>query len=419
MRIGYACQAIAVRNTQARGCTLKNAAPERLLSLAVENFSALERLIDYNIQNNITLFRISSDIIPFGSSLAAPLDWEGACAPTLNAIAQKIAASGMRVSMHPGQYTVLNSPDASVVHRAKEDLLYHARVLDALAPGAENKIILHIGGKYGDVPAARRRFVAAYRALDGGIRRRLVLENDGSIYTIAEVLSLCEEVGAPAVYDNLHNALNPAEPGAPDALWIERAAPTWRLADGAQKLHYSQQHPAKVRGAHSDSIAIAPFLDFCHSLPARELAIMLEVKDKNLSALKCLLCASPQNTPALEAEWARYKYAVLERSPEDYAAIRALFAAQRGGLALSFYRHVEHALALPENAGRAVNALEHVWGYFRGAASPAERARHERRLAEYAAGTIPLSGVKKHLLRLAEKYEVDYLLGSYYFDLST
>lgn len=417
MRIGYACQAIGVRNTQIRGCMLKNAAPERLLSLAAENFSALDRLIDYNLQNNIALFRISSDVVPFGSSLAAPLDWEAACAPTLNAIAQKIAASGMRVSMHPGQYTVLNSPDAAVARRAEEDLLYHARVLDALAPGAENKIILHIGGKYGDTPAAMRRFIGAYRALDSGIRRRLALENDGSVYTIAEVLSLCETVGAPAVYDNLHNTLNPAEPDASDALWIERTAPTWRLADGAQKLHYSQQHPEKTRGAHSDSIAVESFLDFCHGLPARELAIMLEVKDKNLSALKCMLCISPPRVSALEAEWARYIYAVLERSPEDYAAIRALFAAANGGIALPFYRLVERALSLPENAGRAVNALDHVWGYFRDIAAPAERTQYERRLAGYASGAAPLNSVKTLLRRLAEKYTVNYLLDSYYFDL--
>jgi UV DNA damage endonuclease len=41
--------------------------------------------------------------------------------------------------MHPGQYTVLNSPDKAVVKRAVEDLRYHTGVLDALKLGLNIK----------------------------------------------------------------------------------------------------------------------------------------------------------------------------------------------------------------------------------------------------------------------------------------
>ena len=114
MRIGYACLAVALEGAQLRTCTLKTAAPERLLSLAGANFAALEHMIDYNITNNISFFRISSDIVPFGSSRANELPWDIELADRLSAIAEKIKASNMRVSMHPGQYTVLNSPNAGV-----------------------------------------------------------------------------------------------------------------------------------------------------------------------------------------------------------------------------------------------------------------------------------------------------------------
>ena len=191
MRIGYACLTVAVEQTSIRTCTLKNATPETLLSLAGENLFALERMVDYNIQTGIHLYRISSDLIPFGSSLAANLPWETVYAERIASISQKIAESGMRVSMHPGQYTVLNSADSGVVQRAIEDLQYHARALDALKLDQTHKIILHVGGKYGDPADALTRFRAVYRDLDESIRRRLVLENDGSIYTIAEVLILC------------------------------------------------------------------------------------------------------------------------------------------------------------------------------------------------------------------------------------
>ncbi len=415
MRIGYACLCVALEGAQIKTSTLKFATPERLLSLAGENLRALERMIDYNIANNISFYRISSDIVPFGSSRASGLPWDAAYAAPLQSIARKIALSGMRVSMHPGQYTVLNSPDAEVVRRAIEDLRYHARLLDALQLDATHKIILHVGGKYGEPAAALSRFLAVYRDLDASITRRLILENDGSIYRIDEVLALCHRIGAPAVYDNLHNAINPAPISNSDADWVNLCRETWRPADGAQKTHYSQQHPDKTRGAHSDSIAIDPFLDYCHSLSGEKPDIMLEVKDKNRSAVKCALCSAPANQRLLETEWGRYKYSVLERSPAEYQQIRTMLKDKQGHHAIAFYQLVEHALSLPLEPGRAVNALEHVWGYFPDHATQAEVRRYQALRDGYQNGTVPLSQVKRLLYRLSQRYAQDYLLGSYYF----
>ncbi|MEN6340357.1 MAG: UV DNA damage repair endonuclease UvsE [Clostridiaceae bacterium] len=417
MRIGYACIALAVEGTDLKSCTMKNASQERLLSLVCHNLRALSAMIDYNIQNGILLYRISSDLVPFGSSLAKGLPWEAENEALLRSIREKIAASGMRVSMHPGQYTVLNSPDADVVRRAADDLRYHARVLDSLVSGQEYKIVLHAGGKYGEPASAMRRFVSAYRDLDASVTRRLVLENDGSIYTIAEALELSSAIGAPVIYDSLHNALNPADKTKDDAYWIAQAAPTWSAADGPQKLHYSQQHPIKTHGAHSDFIAIDPFLEYCHRLPNPSVDIMLEVKDKNLSALKCILCTSPHPVSALEAEWAKYKYSVLEKSPSAYQEIRELLKNKQSVSAAEFYRMVESALALSEDVGLAENALEHVWGYFKGLATPAEQARYRKKLSCYLEGTCSLAQVKNTLRSLAEAYKITYLTDSYYFTI--
>ena len=417
MRIGYACLTVAVEQTSIRTCTLKNAALDRLLALAGENLASLERMIDYNLKNGIHLYRISSDLIPFGSSLAANLPWEAVYAERIASISKKIAQSGMRVSMHPGQYTVLNSADPGVVRRAIEDLQYHVRVLDALNLDQTHKIILHVGGKYNDPAGALARFRTVYRDLDESIRRRLVLENDGSIYTIAEVLDLCLSIGAPAVYDNLHNEIHPADTNKSDAYWVEACRPTWRAEDGAQKTHYSQPNPLKTRGAHSESIAIDPFLAYVASLPEPRPDIMLEVKDKNRSAVKCQFCLAPPNQRLLETEWGRYKYAVLERSPQIYQELRTWLKDKQGDLTIPFYRLVESALALPEDRGRAVNALEHVWGYFSDCASPAEQKRYAAFLTRYQNGTATLSQGKALLHRLAKSYQQEYLLGSYYFTL--
>jgi len=417
MRIGYACLTVALEGAQIKTCTLKNATPERLLTLAGENFAALERMIDYNIANQIPFYRISSDIVPFGSSIASSLPWDSAHKDRLTSVAQKIKSSGMRVSMHPGQYTVLNSQDADVVRRAIEDLSYHARFLDLLNLDATHKIILHVGGKYGEPALAMDRFAQVYRDLPETITKRLILENDGSIFHIDEVLELCHRISVPAVYDNLHNAINPPSETRSDADWIDLCGETWRERDGAQKTHYSQQHPTKTRGAHSDTIYIDPFLDYCHGLHTPAPDIMLEVKDKNRSAVKCVLCTSSPNQHLLETEWGRYKYSVLERSPSDYQAIREMLKDKQGDNAIVFYQIVERALALPEDKGRAVNALEHVWGYCSDLATQTETKRYQTLRDDYLRGSAKLEQVKRLLYRLSLKYQQDYLLRSYYFTL--
>ena len=61
MRIGYACLKIGVIKTPFRTCRMDHATDEVLLELIRNNLETLEQMIDYNIENDIKLFRISSD----------------------------------------------------------------------------------------------------------------------------------------------------------------------------------------------------------------------------------------------------------------------------------------------------------------------------------------------------------------------
>ena len=65
MRIGYACLAVGVPDTEQRSCRKVNATEENLTDLIRHNLRVLNNLIDYNIKNRILLFRISSDLVPF------------------------------------------------------------------------------------------------------------------------------------------------------------------------------------------------------------------------------------------------------------------------------------------------------------------------------------------------------------------
>lgn len=413
MSIGYACLAVAVQNSEIKSCTLKNATPERLFSLIEHNLSSLENIIDYNAANGINLFRISSDIIPFGSSVAAALPWQEVFSKKLDRIGKKISAAKIRVSMHPGQYTVLNSNDSKTVERSIQDLNYHTNFLDALGVGSEHKLILHLGGAYGNKNQAKERFVTHFGYLNDAIKRRLVLENDDSLFNIADILETSAKINIPAVFDNLHNLINPADSSIEERKWINLCSKTWKPSDGKQKIHYSQQSFGKKPGAHSESINIDCFLKFFGQLENSDIDIMLEVKDKNMSALKCLNCVSDRGITMLETEWARYKYLVLEKSPRLYLAIRELLKNKSVYLAVEMYRMIEEALSMSPKAENAINAAQHVWGYFKDKATENEKNRFARLITKINEGSF--LQIKNSLLSLAKKYQQDYLLNGYYF----
>ena len=418
MSIGYACLNIGTPNTNIRSVMQRNATPEKLTEVIAHNLAALERMIDYNRKNGIKLFRISSDLIPFGSSPFNALAWPEIHKEAFDRIGAKIRKAGIRVSLHPGQYTVLNSPTEDVVARASEDLIYHDKILTALGTDQTNKIVLHVGGIYGDKKEALQRFEQNFRRLPEAIRNRLIIENDDRLYNIEEVLGLAHRLQIPVVYDNLHHAINPTPSGGTDPYWIAEAKKTWKAVDGNQKIHYSQQAPGKRPGAHTDTIDLETFLTFHEQLENKQIDIMLEVKDKNLSAIKCQNATTENKRMVLlEKEWGRYKYAVLERSPVIYQAIRTLLKDKEAYPVQEFYRLIDTAFAEEIHLGQAENAAAHVWGYFKKHATETERKQYEKNLANYRNGSGTRATLNLQLFKLAEKYEVEYLLQSLYFYL--
>lgn len=418
MKIGYACLVVGVPDTTMKTTRKANATSERLTELIQNNLASMENMIDYNIKHGIKMYRISSDIIPFGSDLETnQLDWASLFNETLKELGEKIKAHDIRVSMHPGQYTVLNSLDEDVVTRAVLDLEYHTQFLDALEVDDSHKIILHIGGVYGDKDAAKSRFIEVYRRLSDRVRARLIIENDHSLYTVSDVLEISEATGAPVVYDNLHNACNPSDPTVSDAEWIKKAKETWKSADGRMKIHYSQQKTGGRLGAHTDTIYIEPFMAFYEEVAPLNVDIMLEVKDKNLSAVKANLATTdnPQ-IKDLENEWARYKYAVLGYSPINYQAIRTLLKDKSAYPVVEFYRLIEEALDTAPQKNIELNGLDHVWGHLKNKATDKEATRFSKMKEQWLVDEIKLSRLKKWLYRLAEKYNETYLLQSLYFE---
>ena len=192
MSIGYACIHIGAEETKLTSLRLKNLSADRMRAAIEKNLRALQKIIDYNKSYGIKLFRISSNIIPFGSHPANDVAWWKEYASELREIGTELKEAGIRVSMHPGQYTVLNSARSDVAARAIADLEYHCKYLESLETDTSSKVVLHVGGVYAQKGAAINRFIESFKALPVHIRERIPIENDEQSYHVQDVLQISQ-----------------------------------------------------------------------------------------------------------------------------------------------------------------------------------------------------------------------------------
>ncbi len=289
IQLGYACMNMTLGRTirSLRLATLRARGVPYLQSLVDENLDLLVDILRWNQAQQIQMFRISSDLIPLGSHAEVDLRvLTFARAQEITALAQ-----GMRLSMHPGQYT-LPSAAGAVWQRSSQDLCYHAFLLDQLGI-AEGDLIVHGGGVYGDRPATVARIIENISSLPDPVRRRLRLENDERSWSVDDLLPICERTGTPLVVDILHHQLNGSKPWG-DLPW-ERILATWR--GRRPKLHYAEQDPMKRAGAHSAYLHAASFQAFLAGVPCNDYDVMLECKAKDRALLK--LRAELDNTNIL------------------------------------------------------------------------------------------------------------------------
>lgn len=426
MSIGYACVVVGELDCKISNCALKTATPEKLEEISLRNLLALERMIDYNIKHQIRLFRISSDIIPFASHSINNLDWMNIFKEQIDCIGDKIKKDSMRVSTHPGQYTVLNSPEERVVAHAIDDLSYHAKFMDALQLDSNHKIILHIGGIYGEKQVAVDRFFKNYQNLPKTVKTRLVIENDDRSYNVEDVLGISYISGIPVVFDNLHHKVNPPITYKPEKEWIIECSKTWKEKDGIPKIHYSQSKSDQTPRSHSSTINSKEFYRFFQSVEEFPLDIMLEVKDKNLSAIKCIgLTNKNHSHKRIEEEWAHYKYYVLSKSASLYNGIREVLKEKEkhngnrnhhiNETALRFYEIVEKSLLLEEDKGAQINAAQHIWGYMKKTCTAKEKLHFQKLLKDYENGSKTIKPIKTFLFNESVNQSIQYLLESYYF----
>jgi UV DNA damage endonuclease len=283
--IGYVAHNLTLGLSASRTARLKNASDEVLRRLVAANLDELHQIISWNIDHGLLYYRITSNLIPYASHPVNQLDWPNEFAGDFARIGRLIQESGTVVTMHPGQYTVLSSPGQEVVEKSLKEIEYHSTVLDLLGCGAEAKIIIHLGGAYGDKPAALNRWIASFDRLTKRARNRLAIENDGVTYTVDDCLSVHRALGTPVVFDAFHHRIQAGE-DEPMVAALRRCLTTWSGQPAKAEVHFSTQAAGKARGAHADSIYLPAFLDFYRETEGLDFNIMLETKDKERSVLK-------------------------------------------------------------------------------------------------------------------------------------
>ena len=289
MRIGYPCINRSIGCTASRTFRLASYTGERMRNTVQENLSCLSRILAYNVRHGMLFFRITSDLVPFASHPVCTFPWQDEFAGVFEKIGDYIRQYGFRISMHPDQFVLLNAPDKGILQRSIDDLVYQVQVLDLMGLDNSAKVQVHVGGVYGDKPAGIDRFVKQYHLLDTAIRDRLVIENDERLYTLSDCLAIHERTGIPVIADAFHHSL--LNNGEQFTTLLDPVRKTWKIKDGIPMVDYSSQEPGKRVGAHAGHIVAEDFRQFLKETRPVDFDIMLEIKDKEKSALAALALA--------------------------------------------------------------------------------------------------------------------------------
>jgi UV DNA damage endonuclease len=256
--------------------------------LALQNIKDLYSILQWNEENNIKFFRLSSDVFPWASEYSfeelpdyeSIRHWATKCGDYAR-------LHNIRLTSHPGPFNKLTSPNERVVRNTIKDLEIHGRFFDLLGlprtPYA--KLNIHVGAHYNNKPMAIANFCRNFERLSDGVRSRLTVENDdkASLYSTKELYEeIYKRIGIPIVHDVHHHKF--CTGGIDDEEAMLTAAVTW--GDVKPVIHYSQSRSVehndpKIRGnAHSDSYWEP--VD-THGL---DVDVMLECKHKEVGLFK-------------------------------------------------------------------------------------------------------------------------------------
>ena len=218
----------------------KEVAEQRLWDLMVDNIEATRKLVERvgTLDENLRMVRLSSDILPVYTQQDWSWFWRlpatrEYCERAFRVVGDLARERGVRVSMHPGQFTVLASCNPGIVERSIEEFEYHADMVRWMGYGKslqDFKINVHISGKLG--PEGIR---TAYTRLTPEARNCITIENEENAWGLNDCLSLSDII--PTVLDVHHHWIREGEYIQPTDDRVKRVVDSWRGL--RPTMHYS------------------------------------------------------------------------------------------------------------------------------------------------------------------------------------
>jgi len=256
--------------------------------LALKNVLDLRQILEWNDDNNIRMFRMSSDIFPWCS------EYEIMDLPDYQAILEILKSCGdfakrtdQRITFHPSPYGVLASVNPSVVTKAIKELNQHGEIFDLM--GLDRNLFypinIHVNTTQPSKEEAAERFCLNFQRLSDSVKKRLVVEVDDkkSQYTSVDLFHLIHKpLGIPVTFDYLHNQCNPSILNEEEALTL--CLSTWPKEIPAI-THYSDSR--KI--FEDSSVKEVAHSDWAYNkIPTygMDFSIELEIKMKDLALLK-------------------------------------------------------------------------------------------------------------------------------------
>jgi len=292
MNIGYACinmtlgKKVSTNRSMVKK-TLNARGLDYVSELTLLNARDIIKILKWNKENRINLFRLSSAIVPWGDKLdLTQLKDYKEIKAALKEAGDYATANGIRVNSHPGPFVVLTSPNPTVVENAISDLELHGKIFDmmGLSKTPYNNINIHCNGVYGDKRSAMDRFCTNFQRLSESVKNRLTIENDdkATMYSVKDLMYIHNRIGIPIVFDYHHHQFCTGDMTEEEALKL--AATTWPKGI-TQEVHYSES-----KALHENNSKLKPqaHSDYIKSLPNTyelDLDIMVEAKAKELAIL--------------------------------------------------------------------------------------------------------------------------------------
>ncbi len=289
IRLGYVGVSKTLDVTASTNLTyteyLKQTDMSKLHTVIISNLEALEQLLNYNKRNGIKFFRLTSKLIPLATKDDVEFDYIYKYSKYYERL--KLLCKGMRLDVHPDQFTVINSTKKDVVTNSFKILEYHYNILNAL--GIRKKLILiHVGSSVFGKEKSIQRFIKNFKLLPPYIQKCIAIENDDKVFNIKDCLYICKKLEIPFVLDYHHHICNNEGENIDD--YLVDICNTWK--NNNPKMHFSSPKSKlkKEFRSHHDFIDYKEFILFLEKLKKLpfNIDIMLEAKNKDEALFKLI-----------------------------------------------------------------------------------------------------------------------------------